>query len=37
MIGKVFSHVEHKMILGFKGLFLGAQGGQPYGKAYQGV
>lgn len=22
MIGKVFSHVEHKMILGFKGLFL---------------
>ena len=27
MIGKVFSHVEHKMILGFKGLFLGITDG----------
>ena len=27
MIGKVFSHVGHKMILGFKGLFLGITDG----------
>lgn len=27
MIGTVFSHVEHKMILGFKGLFLGITDG----------
>ena len=27
MIGKVYSHVEHKMILGFKGLFLGITDG----------
>ena len=27
MIGKVFSHVEHKMVLGFKGLFLGITDG----------
>ena len=27
MIGKVFSHFEHKMILGFKGLFLGITDG----------
>lgn len=27
MIWKVFSHVEHKMILGFKGLFLGITDG----------
>ncbi len=27
MIGKVFSHVEHKIVLGFKGLFLGITDG----------
>lgn len=28
LIGKIYSHVEHKMILGFKGLFLGITDGK---------